>query len=238
MADTPSYPLLPYSHMVWKITRWMPKVYRFPMRYVWRGGAKEREHIEEVLRAVLSNHPVFASYINWRGYQYKIVPKDILHGQYHDVCFDIKGADLYLNISGSRILGDAKSGQILFEDVKRAYAGMPLEPDDYWGYVACYEKRKLEAHYLDSKSWLEREFKDERVPVRPTIDRKWIRTLFPPKVGLYADDLTSLRESITHLINEHHLTPEGIFSLCTGLAIADYCGTDEAALDVFCPGLF
>lgn len=230
MAISPTYPLLPYSHLVWDITRWMPMLYRFPMKYVWRGGAKEKEHIEEVLRAVLSNHPVFSSNINWRGYQYRIVPKDILHGQYHDICFEIKGADLYLNISGSRILGDAKSGQILLEDVKRAYAGMPLEPDDYWGYLARYEKSNASSHYEASHVRLKKEFADESIPVRPTIDRKWIHTLFPPKSRRYADDLTSLRERINRFVSEQHLTLEGLFSLCATLSIADYCGTEEAAL--------
>ena len=230
MATSLTYPLLPYSQLVWKMTRWLPGVYRFPMTFLWRGGAKEKERIEEVFRAVLSNHPVFSSYINWRGYQCRIVPKDILHGQYHDICFEIKGADLYLNISGSRILGDAKSGQILLEDVKRAYAGLPLEPDDYWGYVARYEQQKSGAHYLNSKAWLEREFNDESVPVRPTINRKWIHTFLPPKEGLYMDDYTNLYAPISSLCKEHLLLLEVFFSLCSALAIADYCGTEEAAL--------
>lgn len=224
------YPLLPYSQLVWEMTRWLPGVYRFPMKYVWRDGAKEQEHIKEVFRAVLSNHPVFSSYINWRGYQYRIVPKDIMHGQYHNICFEIRGVDLYLNISGSRILGDAKSGQILLEDVKRAYAGLPLEPDDYWGYVARYEKSKTSSHYEASHDWLKKEFADENIPVRPTIDRKRLTTIFPPKAELSMDDYTSHRELINRFVSEQHLTLEGLFSLCATLAIADYCGTEEAAL--------
>ena len=55
-------------------------------------------------------------------------------------------------------------------------------------------------------------------------------TLFPPKAGLYVDDYTRLRESINSFCKENILSFEGFFSLCTALAIAEYCGTDEAAL--------
>jgi hypothetical protein len=144
--------------------------------------------------------------------------------------FAESGNDLIITTQFSRILGDGKSGQILIEDVKRAYEGLPMESDDYWGYVARYEQKKTEPHYGISQAWLMREFADETVPVRPTIDRKWLTTLLPPKAGLYMDDLTSLREQINQLVQEQHLTMDGVFSLCAALAIAEYCGTDEAAL--------
>ena len=74
------------------------------------------------------------------------------------------------------------------------------------------------------------EFADESVPVRPTIDRRWITTLLPPKPGLYEADYTSLHKKIEHLKEEQFISYEGIFSLCAALAIAEYCGTNEAAL--------
>lgn len=225
-----SYPLLPYSQLVFDTTRWQPKVYRFPSVLRWRGGAVQRERIENAFRTALSNHPVFASCVNWQGRQYSGTQKDILHGQYYDVDSAVNGEDLYLKVSGSRILGDGKSGEILAEDLYRAFNGQPLEPDDYWGYVARYERRKLEPHYAASREWLVREFADEKVPVRPAIDRRWLTTLLPPKAGIYEDDYTVLHEKIDRLKETHFISYEGIFSLCTALAIADYCGTDEAAL--------
>jgi len=224
------YPLLPYSQLVWNLTRWMPMVYRFPMTYVWRGGAKEKERIEQAILTAIRNHPVFSMQVDIKGMHYAGHISDPMHGPYLKVDIKEKGEDVIIAAYFNRILGDGRSGQIFLEDMKRAYAGLPLEPDDYWGYVARYEQQKSGVHYLNSKAWLEREFKDEGVPVRPTTDRKWIHTLFPPKAGLYTDDLTSLRKAISHLVNEHHLTMDGVFSLCAGLAIADYCGTEEAAL--------
>ena len=196
----------------------------------WRGGAAQKERIENAFRSALKNHPVFASCVDWRGRQYQAEQIDILHGQYHDVDLEVKGEDLYLWLSGSRILGDGKSGEILADDIVRAYEGLPLEPDDYWGYVARFEQHKTEPHYLASRDWLVREFADASAPVRPTIDRKWLFTLLPPKAGLYMDDYSSLHDRLDRLKEESFLSYEGIFSLCTALAIAEYCGTDEAAL--------
>ena len=208
----------------------MPSVYRFPMTFLWRGGAKEKDRIEEAIRAALANHPVFSMRIDGRGMHYSSSLVDIMHGPYMQVEVEERGNDLVIKTDFSRVLGDGKSGHILIEDVKCAYHGLPLEPDDYWGYVARYEQRKSEPHYLRSKEWLEQEFADSSVPVRPTIDRNCLTTLLLPKAGLYTEDFTSVQKQINRLLTDHHLTMDGMFSLCAALAIADYCGTDEAAL--------
>ena len=225
-----TYPLLPYSQLVFDATRWIPSVYRFPVVLRWRGGAGKKQQIENALRTALINHPVFASRVDWRGRQYQAEQIDILHGQYHDVDLEVKGEDLYLWLSGSRILGDGKSGEILADDIVRAYEGLPLKPDDYWGYVARFEQHKTEPHYLASRDWLVHEFADICVPVRPTMDRRGLFTLLPPKAGLLTDDYTSLHERLERFKEESFLSYEGIFLLCTALAIAEYCDTDEAAL--------
>ena len=231
MTDHQSkYPLLPYSRLVWDVTRWMPGVYRFPMTFLWRGGAKERDRILLAIRTALANHPVFSMSVDWRGNHYLSSLEDILHGPYLRVDIEEKGDDLAIKTDFSRILGDGRSGLIILEDVARAYHGLPLEQDDYWGYVARYEQQKAETHYTISHERLMNEFADDSIPVRPTIDRRWINTLFPPQAGLYKEDYTALREQINRLIDEHHLTLDGIFSLASALAIADYCGTEAAAL--------
>lgn len=224
------YPLLPFSQLVYDMTRCMPSVYRFPVLLRWKDGAEEKDRIENVIRRALENHPVFSMQIDWKGRHYASEQKDILHGEYHDVTIYTKGNDLYLNMSVNRILGDAKSGQILLEDIERAYKGLPLEPDDYWEYVARYEQHKSETHYTISRDWLKNEFADANVTVRPTIDRRLLTTILPPKAGLYEDDYTDLHEKIERLKTEQFISYEGIFSLCSALAIADYCGTDTAAL--------
>ena len=200
------------------------------MTYVWRGGAKEKERIQRAIHTAIENHPVFSMRVDTKGMHYADSVLEPWNGPYMKLKFAESGDDLFINTQFSRILGDGKSGQILIEDVKRAYEGLPMESDDYWGYVALYELKKTEPHYGISQAWLMREFADETVPVRPTIDSKWITTLLPPKAGLYMDDLTSLREQINQLVQEQHLPMDGVFSLCAALAIAEYCGTDEAAL--------
>lgn len=224
------YPLLPFSQLVWEMTRWIPCVYRFPAILRWNDGAKEKDRIENAIRMALENHPAISMQIDRKGMHYASNPKDMLHGRFYDVNVYTIDNDAYISMSGSRILGDGKSGEILAEDIYRAFSELPLKPDDYWGYVAQWELRKTEPHYSASRDWLIREFADASAPVRPTIDRKWLFTLLPPKAGLYMDDYSSLHDRLDRLKEESFLSYEGIFSLCTALAIAEYCGTDEAAL--------
>ena len=224
-----TYPLLPFSQLVYDMTRWMPGVYKFPFTYTWPGGTKEKDRIDLAIRTALLIHPVFQMRVNWRGQQYASPVHDILHGPYHDITLTTNGEDLIINLTISRILGDGKSGEILLEDVFRAYEGKPLEPDDYWGYLEYVEQRKMSKHYADSKVWLESEFADKSIPVRPTID-KHLWTILPPKAGLFKADYTDLLERIIHLSETQYLSLDGFFSLCTALAIAEYCGTNSAAL--------
>lgn len=225
-----TYPLLPFSQLVYDMTRWLPGVYSFPFTYVWRGGAKEQNRIEQAIRTALANHPVFQMRVDWLGNHYSSPLKDILHGPYHDIDLKIKDEDLVIQAKISRILGDGKSGEILLDDIRRAYEGLPLEPDNYWGYVARFEQHKTDPHYRISRDWLINEFANTSVPVRPTMDRNWLFTIFPPKSGLYKSDYSNLQAKIQTFSEKNYLSFEGFFSLCTAMAIAEYCGTDDAAL--------
>lgn len=224
------YPLLPYSQLVFDATRRLPMVYRFPLACRWRNGAKEKARIEQAIRIALANHPAFQMRVDGHGNHYPSLLKDILHGPYHDFDLSVQGEDLVIKVQISRILGDGKSAEILLDDIQRAYVGLPLEPDDYWGYVARFEQLKTDSHYLASCDWLVKEFADSSIPVRPTIDRKCLWILLPPKPGLYKADYTDLHDKIVNLAETKYLSYEGLFSLCTALAIAEYCGTDEAVL--------
>jgi len=221
---------LPFSQLVYEVTRWIPIIYRFPATLRWKDGAKEKERIEHAVRTAVANHPVFQMWVDWKGRHYALPLKDILHGKYHDIDLSINGEDLLIQMSFSRILGDGKSAEILLEDIRRAYEGLPLETDDYWGYVARYEQQKSSSHYRISHDWLIKEFADESVLVRPTIDRKWLPTILPPKAGLYTDNYSDLLDDILTIKEKEHLPLDGIFSLCVALSIAEYCGTDDAAL--------
>ena len=224
------YPLLPFSRLVYDIVRWLPRVYRFPLACRWRNGAKEKARIEQTIRIALANHPVFQMRVDGHGNHYPSSLKDILHGPYHDFDLSVQGEDLIIKVQISRILGDGRSAEILLDDIQRAYDGLPLELDAYWEYVEEYERYKTDPHYLSSHDWMIKEFADSSVPVHPTMDRRSLLTLLPPKAGLFADDYTSLHEQIDRLKMEQFISYEGLFSLCTALAIADYCNTDSAAI--------
>ena len=223
------YPLLPFSQLVYDIPCWWRQVYRFPCTYVWKDGAKEKKRIEMAIRSALTNHPVFSMQIDGHGMHYEAPLKDILHGRYHVFSLFENGDDLIIRIEASRILGDGRSVEILMEDIRRAYRGEALERDDYWGYLEYIQQQKQSKHYAESKAWLEKEFADETIPVRHTLDRH-LWTLLPPKAGLYKTDYSDLRDKINQLAETEFLSMDGFFSLCAALAIAEYCGTDSAAL--------
>ena len=225
-----TYPLLPFSQLVFDMTRWGVGFYLFPVLIKWHDGAKEKKHIERAIRAALANHPVFQMRVDWLGNHYSSPMKDMFHGRFHDIALSVRGDDLIIQAQVSRILGDGKSIEILLDDIRRAYEGLPLEPDNYWGYVARFEQHKTDPHYRISQDWLINEFANISVPVRPTTDRKRLFTLLPPKPGIYKSDYSDLRERIQTLSKTHYLSYEGLFSLCTALAITEYCGTDEVAL--------
>lgn len=228
-SEIKKYPLLPYSQLVYDSTRCMLQIYQFPVTFVWRNGVVEEERIEQAIRTALSNHPAFYMKIDRNGKQYQAPLKDILHGRYHNYHIKRDGAHLIIKVEASRILGDGRSVDILMEDTLRAYEQLPLESDDYWGYLDGVEQQKQSKHYADSKAWLENEFADTNIPVHPTLDRH-LWTLFPPKAGLLQIDYSDIRDAIRRLSEVHFLTMDGFFSLCVALAIADYCGTDSAAL--------
>lgn len=224
------YPLLPYSQLVYDSTRWMPRVYWFEMKWRWPNGASQEERLRQAVRSAIDNHPILRSRIDRHGMQRDSQLVDVLHGQYHDVRMWKSGNDVYGDAKWSRLLGDARSEQIVFEDFFQAYRGESLEPDDYWGYVVRFEQHKSEPHYVACREWLEHEFSDENVPVRPTIDRRWLTTILPMKPGLFVVDYSDLQLQIQSLAKNYYIPLDGIFASCVALAIAEYCGTDEAAL--------
>ena len=223
------YPLLPYSQLVHDSTRWIPGVYSFSVTFEWDGGANERIPIENAICQAISNHPVFSMKTDWRTRHYSMPLKDVLHGRYHEVNIYVKGDDLFVEVKFDRILGDGTSVAVIFEDVVSAYYKRPLKLDDYWGYLDYVEQQKQTDHYRISRDWLINEFADTSIPVRPNIDRH-LCILLPPKVGMFVSDYTDLHKKIILLAETKSLSTDGFFSLCTALAIAEYCGTDAAAL--------
>ena len=153
-----------------------------------------------------------------------------MKGQYYAIRLWTKGEDVYCRFRWSRILGDGKSIYILFENSIRAYKGELLPSDEYLTYLEEQSQIQCSARYSDSKAWLETTFADVQVPVRPLMDRKRLQTILPMRVGIIEDDYRNLSADINQFLQDSMLTLDGFFSLCVALAVAEYCGTESAAL--------
>lgn len=225
-----AYPLLPFSQLVFNMTRWMPWVYMFTFKWCWPGKKNELEHLEAVVLQVLNHHPVFKMHVDSQGYQtYRPAPLG-MKGRYYAIRLWEKGDDVYGSFRWSRILGDAKSIYIFFENVIRAYKGEILPADEYLTYLETVSQAQSHARYAESKKWLENMFCNTQVPVRPTMDRKSVHTIFPVRVGILKADYSDLRVDIHRFLQDKLLTLDGFFSLSVALAISEYCGTEFAAL--------
>lgn len=222
------YPLLPFAQFIYDSMHWIPWAFMYKIKL--RTKAFSLEEAKDIAHRIIDNHPVFQSRIDWRGRQYASHAKNPFQSPYLKLNLWQEGEWLYIQIAFNIILGDGYSITVFIDDILRSCKGEKLEEDNYWDYVARREQRKKESHYIASREWLIHEFEDESVPVRPTIDRRWIHTLIPSKVGLYVEDYTDVQDKLSQFQIENVISYEGIFSLCTALAIAEYCGTDEAAL--------
>lgn len=225
-----TYPLLPFSQLVFDMTRWAPWVYMFESRWCLHGQKKELQRIESAIQQVLNHHPVFNMYVNAHGYQSYQSSPATMKGQYYAMRLLTKGEDVYGRFRWSRILGDGKSIYIFFENALRAYKGEVLPSDEYLTYLEEQSKIQYSARYANSKTWLETTFADTNVPVRPLIDRKRLHTIFPPRVGILNEDYHAFSADINQFLQDNMLTLDGFFSLCVAMAIAEYCDTDSAAL--------
>ncbi len=223
------YSLLPYSRLVYESSRWYPGKYWYGVIVRIIGGAKDEKRWRDAIRTALANHPVFSTHIDCRGLQYAVELKDMLNGPYHHVSLRVDQDDLLFSGRLSRILGDGNSLIILMDDIRGAYYGECLGLDDYFGYLDYTEQYQLTSHYQESRRWLECEFANEAIPVHPVLDKR-LWTFFPPKPGVYSEDHTDFRMQIVRFAKANSLTMEGFLSLCVALAIAEYCGTQEAAL--------
>ena len=173
MAETSlqtKYPLLPYSQLVWDMMQTDADVYTFVAGVTIEKAAGRAEEIAQAVRVALRNHHAFCMKVDEHGKQYFEEPKDILHGQFHDV--DIKETEnsIELTLTFNRILGDGISAMVVMEDFIRAYQGLTLEADHYRDYLEQIEQNKQSQRYAASKQWLEATFDRLTAPVHPATD--------------------------------------------------------------------
>lgn len=223
------YPLLPYSQLVYDMLKTNPEVYysRFSLHINKRDVDSER--LRNAFEQVLRNHPVFSMHVDDEGMQEYSPSADVLHGQYHSVVFFDEGESVRIDIAYNRILGDALSGNVCFDNLCRAYQGLPLYKDNYFAYLKQIERNKQLPRFAADKKWLEHEFADTTCPVHPRTDIPLDFQCIPIEGTLWVN-YNDLKERLNILKTEYLLPITAIFSLASALAMMEYNDTDEAVL--------
>lgn len=224
-----TYPLLPYSQLVFDMQRENPDVYISKTGIRLHKDEVDVPRLKQAISEAIRNHPVFSMRVDKEGKQHFEPLSDVFHGQYHAV--DFVEHDEYIDVlmQGNRILGDGWSDVLLIKDVMRAYRGEPLPPDLYLNYLQRVEDMKQSARYESNRLWLLREFGDISCPVHPQTDKPR-ETLESPIEGNWNEDYSSLRSALKKLSEAQMITLTGLFSLASGLAMMEYNGANEAAL--------
>ncbi|MBQ7448209.1 MAG: hypothetical protein IJS73_00200 [Paludibacteraceae bacterium] len=223
-----SFPLLPYSQLVWDMMKYEPKIYNNQILLKVSKKQVETENLENAFRKAFLNHPAFSTIIDENGLQTFCDTNDILHGQFHSIDFTDEGDSLKIAVSINRILGDGASGRILIEDFIKAYLGEQLEKDNYANYLAQLEKYKLTERYQLHKQWLEQHFAGD-YPVHPRTDLP-LSEKVESYEALYFDDYTAQRTALAELGDKYVVSLSAIVSLAACLAIMDYNGMDTVAI--------
>lgn len=229
MAISLTYPLLPYSQLVFDMQRTNPDVYVSKSGVRLRKDEVDIPRLRQAIEKAIRNHPVFSMRVDEEGMQHFELQSDVFHGQYHAVDFEDDEEYVDILIQGNRILGDGWSDVMIIMDVMRAYRGEPLLPDLYLNYLQHVEDMKQSVRYESNRLWLLREFGDISCPVHPQTDKP-LETLESPIEGNWTEDYSSLRSALKKLSEAQLITLTGVFSLASGLAMMEYNDADEVAL--------
>ena len=224
-----TYPLLPYSQLVFDMQKENPDVYvsRYGIRL--HRNDVDLPRLKQAISKALQNHPVFSMRVDEEGIQHFEPLSDMFHGQYHAVDFVEHDEFVDVWIQGNRILGDGWSDVLLIKDVTRAYNGEPLSPDLYLEYLQGREEIKKSTRYEASRQWLLTEFENIQCPLHPKTDKPLASQEIPME-GNWTEDYSILREAMEKLSDTKLITLTAIFSLASALAMMEYNNTNEAAL--------
>lgn len=224
-----TYPLLPYSQLVFDMQKENPDVYvsRYGIRL--HRNDVDLPRLKQAISKALQNHPVFSMRVDEEGIQHFEPLSDMFHGQYHAVDFVEHDEFVDVWIQGNRILGDGWSDVLIIKDVMRAYNGEPLSPDLYLEYLQGREEIKKSTRYEASRQWLLTEFENIQCPLHPKTDKPLASQEIPME-GNWTEDYSILREAMEKLSDTKLITLTAIFSLASALAMMEYNNTNEAAL--------
>ncbi len=229
MEINPTYPLLPYSQLVYDMLQLNPKVYTTRFSLCVKKDDVDVSRLKGAIEKALRNHPAFGIRLDDVGKQYFIIPEDIFRGPYHSIDFEDNGDSVLIRVAYNRILGDTKSELVFFDDIIRSYQGLPLQPDHYWEYLERIRQEKLSSRFAASRQWLETEYGHISCPVHPQTDVPLNRDNFGQE-GVLLEDYTCMREALAKLAEGNLISLTAFFSLASALAMMEYNNTQETAL--------
>lgn len=224
------YPLLPYSQLVFDMLKTNPDVYYTRFSFCVDKQEVDILRLKCAIETALRNHPVLSMRVDAVGMQHYEPLSDINYGQYHAVNFCDEGESVRVEVAYNRILGDTQSELIVFEDVFRAYLGLPLMPDHYIAYLERIEQYKRTPRYEENRRVLEQEFDAMTCPVRPKTDVPLDVDIEPIEGTLVDKYGTTLYSKLKAFSRVQMLPLTAIISVASALAIMEYNNTDEAAL--------
>lgn len=227
--DRPKYPLLPFAHLIWDQMQYLPDIYRDKVSLTFDASTIDVSRLQDAVEKAMHNHPVFSTIITDQGEQYFQPSDDILKGQFHAIEYQLDVDKFTMRFAFSRILGDAYSFRLLFQDIFRAYTGKPLFEDHYWDFLHRYEQLKSSPRYEADRQWYKENFGQVNYSVRPNVDTNQSLSQFGEE-AVFIDDLSDIKPLIQPVFDQYKLSASQYISLCVALSIMEYNGTDSAAL--------
>ena len=220
--------LLPYSQYVYDLRKVIPDAYDGHGLFRYRLCDLDSNRLQEAWRQVVRHHPVFSMRMDGKG-QTPVPIEDELQVPHFKTFFLEEAPYGYVEMTGNRILMDGYSLLILMEDWYRAYNRLPLEKDDYIGYLQTLQEYEQTATYHRHKEELKAHFASLSCPFHPVPDTP-LTTGIPPAVGAYTYQLPDVCEAIEQVCRQYVLSADAVFAMAVMLAMMDYNHTCEAAL--------
>lgn len=224
-----TYPLLPFSHLVWSLLQYLPEVYYHSVLLCFNVADIDILRFRQSVEKALRHHPAFSMVVTSDGHQTYVPTTDILHGQFHSIEYVCNEKRFELHFKLNRILGDSYSFGLLFQNVFRAYQNKPLYKDNFLAYLAQYEKLAQSAQYVENQQWYEDHFGDVNYPVHPRVDTAQSLESFGIE-GQWVDDISDIRHGVQSVCDKYQISASQLVSLCAALAIMDYNDADSAGL--------
>lgn len=218
--------LLPFSKIVFDQMKTLgPDLWEFPITLQAPKNEVDSVRLRDAIEQAIAHHPVLSTRIDDRGKQYYEPGYRTPYMKYKTMQTD---DSVRLELTFNRILGDATSVGVFFENVCRAYLGQSLPKDNYLLYINKVEEHKNTSVYEEHRQQLYDMFGGLSCPVFPLPDN--ITEDKKSCLGQLYIGLEDMEKPLAALYREKYVTTNVLFSLATALAIMEYNGTDEAAL--------